>query len=122
MARKNIESSHQKAFFSWLSYYPRIRYSTFHIPNGGYRNKIEAANLKKSGVLSGVPDVFVAIPSMAFSGLFIEFKAGKNKLTDNQRSMIDRLVKDGYECKICYSWFEARDMLKEYFGKDLLDV
>lgn len=43
--------------------YVRMKYPDvviFAIPNGGSRNKIEAANLKKDGVLAGVPDLFIA--------------------------------------------------------------
>ena len=31
----------------------------FHPPNGGKRNKAEAAKFKRMGVLAGVPDIFI---------------------------------------------------------------
>jgi hypothetical protein len=119
--RNYVEASHQRAFMQWLSYHPHIGQATFHIPNGGFRNAREAANLKRQGVLSGVPDIFVAVPNLPYSGLFIEFKAGKNPLTKNQKTVIERLLKNGYQCKVCYSWFEARDVLKDYLGEKLAE-
>lgn len=38
------------------------RYPVFAIPNGGSRNKAEAAKLKAEGVSAGVPDLFIPIP------------------------------------------------------------
>jgi hypothetical protein len=114
--RNYVEASHQRAFIKWLGYHPHIRQLTFHIPNGGFRDAREAKELQRQGVLSGVPDIFVAIPNIPYSGLFIEFKAGKNPLSKNQKTMIERLLENGYQCKVCYSWFEAREALKEYLA------
>lgn len=36
---------------------------TAHIPNGGWRSKIEAYNLKLSGQLAGMPDLIVVRPN-----------------------------------------------------------
>lgn len=86
----------------------------FHIPNGGSRNKIEAYNLKRCGVKSGVPDIFLAIPSNGFHGLFIEMKTESNKETDNQRTMSQLLMTRGYRCVVAYNSQEAVDIIEDY--------
>ena len=111
------ESEIQKTFIDFVSLYPRIKALTLHIPNGGYRNPIEAKNLRKQGVLPGVPDIFIAIPSKGYPGLWIEFKAGRNKLTELQSKMIDNLSSVGYMTSVCYSADDAIEVLRDYLGR-----
>jgi len=116
---KQIESQHQKALFQWIrtkqnndSRYSKI----FAIPNGGKRDSRTAANLKLEGVLSGVWDVFVPIPNNKLCGLWIEMKANKNKLTNNQKKFKDGL-EAFYRFEVCYSWIEAKDIIEAWFKK-----
>lgn len=87
----------------------------FHIPNGGSRNKMEAANLKRQGVKAGVPDLMFPVALRGYHGLFIEMKAGKNKTTQNQDEWLDLLAKHGYCVRICYGYDEARCVINWYF-------
>jgi len=118
--RNGTEAAHQKVFFRWLGLaFPFVRALTFHIPNGGRRNAEEGAHLKAQGVTAGVPDIFMAIPTEAYPGLFIEFKAGKNKATAMQAAFIARLREAGYRVDVCYSYEEARTIVIEYLkGSD----
>ena|SRR6478735_6674470 len=54
----------------------------FAVPNGGSRDKREAAKLKWQGVLAGVPDLIVLIDRQCFG---IELKARTGRLTDEQK-------------------------------------
>ena len=114
---KSREAQEQAVVISWCemqkSIYPELE-MIFSIPNGGYRNKIEASNLKKTGVKSGVPDLMLAVPKDNYHGLFIEMKWGKNKCTPNQNKWILKLSKLDYEVKVCYSSMEAIDAIKNY--------
>lgn len=67
-----------------VAYCDLKRVPCFHIPNGGSRNKAEAANLKRQGVKAGAPDLCVPVPSGSKHGLFIEMKAGEGKPTDKR--------------------------------------
>ncbi len=56
--RGNLEMKLQIAVSSYLDYaLPNILY--FAVPNGGSRNLIEAALLKKAGVKAGVADLLL---------------------------------------------------------------
>lgn len=116
MKRNNLEFTEQCAFFEWLNYYPSIRGVTFAIPNGGSRNLLEAVNLKRSGVTKGVPDTVMCIPNKTACGLFIEFKTGKNQLTKEQAAMMHMLRNNGYECHVCCSLNEAREVVTKYLA------
>ena len=61
----NKEADEQEALFAWAEYqkgkYPELELM-YHIPNGGSRNKAEAARLKAQGVKPGVPDICLPVP------------------------------------------------------------
>lgn len=58
-------------------------------PNGGRRNKAEAAKLKAMGVRKGIPDLFLPIPRQGYHGLYIETKKIKNgKVSPDQQKKI----------------------------------
>lgn len=116
---KTTEADEQKALMQWAKW-QEGRYSElkllYHCPNGGTRNKLEAANLKRQGVKAGVPDLFLPVPRSPKHGLFIEMKVGRNKCTDNQKKWIRNLLEQGYEVKVCYSCEEAIQVIKKYLN------
>lgn len=106
------EDSLQITIADWL----RVKYPDllwWHTPNGGSRNKIEAVKLKRLGVTPGVPDIF--IPS-SNHGFFCELKAGKNKPTQTQTEMMQKLNDLGYYCCVCYSLDEFIKEWENYCG------
>lgn len=113
------EALEQSILINWCNLqkckYPELDL-IFHIPNGGTRNKREAANLKKQGVKAGVPDLMLPVARKKHHGLFIEMKFGKNKTTDNQDSWIEALKGQGYLCKVCNGAGEAIETIKSYLG------
>ena len=119
LAKSGSESAHQKALFCWAAL-PGIRLrwpeleSMFAIPNGGTRNKIEAANLKAQGVKPGVPDIMLPVTRGDLHGLWIEMKVGKNKPSEDQLRYQRYLRDCGYVAEICYSWIEATEVIVSY--------
>lgn len=103
-----------------ISYCDMRKYTVFHIPNGGSRNKLEAANLKRQGVRAGVPDLFFPVSRWGYHGMFIELKAGKNKTTEKQNEWIDLLRSNGYYVRVCYGFDEARAVIDWYFAEGAL--
>ncbi len=91
-----------------------VRKLSFAIPNGGRRDLFEAITLRKQGVSPGVPDLFMAIPVDYYSGLFIEFKFGRNKPTVTQQAFIERLRDVGYRVEVCFSFEEAKSVVLDY--------
>lgn len=87
----------------------------FHIPNGGSRNKIEAAKLKRQGVRAGVPDIFLPAARGGYHGLFIELKRQTGgKVSREQEEMIKALRAQGYRAEVCRGWDEARETIQRY--------
>ncbi len=89
----------------------------YHIPNGGSRNKMEAANLKRQGVRAGVPDLCLPVARGKNHGLYIELKAGKNKPTEKQKEWLENLTKQGYKAEVAHSCEDAVDIILNYIGE-----
>ena len=115
------ESREQSDVIAWanqcatLGIHPELEW-LHAIPNGGKRNKIEAAHLKAQGVKSGVPDLFLPVPKGDYHGLYIEMKVNKNKPTDNQIKWLSALSRFGYATAVCYNAKEARDKIEKYIS------
>ncbi len=102
MARSK-EHELQKACFTWFGYqYPKYKMLLFAIPNGGQRHIAVATKLKAEGATSGVLDIFLSVPNPKFNGFYIEFKYGKNTLTDNQKEFIKKVESQGYKTGVYY--------------------
>ena len=111
---KRYEATEQEAVVEYCAY---RGIEIFAIPNGGKRNKIEAANLKRQGVKAGVPDLCVPVARRGYHGLFIEMKYGKNKTTPSQDDWLNKLNREGYLAKVCNGYSEAIELLKYYFSE-----
>lgn len=122
------EHSQQVALFAWAAsicgQYPALAYM-FAIPNGGLRDVRTATSLKAEGVKSGVLDIFLPWVSpwngkQIYHGCFIELKIEKYRnhknggCSETQIDFINWVTANGYYCKVCYSWIEARDTLIAY--------
>lgn len=112
---KSKEAALQSQCIKWFRYQCPNEI-IFAIPNGGSRNIIEASNLKRQGVLAGVPDLFLAKSSNGYNGLFIEFKYGNGKLTSSQIEVIERLSEHGYKCEVCKSFDSFLNIVKNYIN------
>lgn len=89
----------------------------FHIPNGGGRSKREAGILKAMGVKPGVSDLFLPVPVTGKgSGLWIEMKADKGSVSDDQWRWIYAMRKNWYRAEVCFGWEDAVEVIKNYLG------
>lgn len=117
--RKRSEATEQEIVIKWCEYnsqrHPELKL-IYHVPNGGSRNQLEAANLKRQGVKAGVPDLNLPVALQGFHGLYIEMKFGKNKTTEKQKWWLEQLQQQGYKTAVCYGADEAIDTIKEYLN------
>ena len=111
------EAQEQKWLFQWAGLHEQ-KFSELcllhHVPNGGRRDKKEAASLKRQGVKAGVPDLVLPSAHGGYFGLYIELKAGKNKTSKIQNEWINQLKEQGYFVSVCYGWKEAADTIENY--------
>ncbi|MCD8127863.1 MAG: VRR-NUC domain-containing protein [Clostridiales bacterium] len=104
------EAQEQKAIFDWTlavrSTYPALKL-LYHIPNGGRRDKIEAAHLKAQGVKKGVPDLCLPVARDRYHGLYIELKTETGRTRPEQRWWLEELMNQGYYATACHGWQAA---------------
>ena len=74
---KGSEDAEQEIVIQWVRMnegkWPELKL-LHHIPNGGSRNKREAARLKRMGVLAGVSDLHLPVSKGGYNSLYIEMK------------------------------------------------
>lgn len=137
---RNIEHQIQAQFVKWFHLtYPQLEPFFWAIPNGGFRFKKTARDMKEEGEKKGVPDLQLAYPSKGYHGLFIEMKRSevgkrgglinKGDPSEAQIRRMEALEGVGYHCVVCYSFDEACEVVKDYLNyvpctfkeKDYLD-
>jgi hypothetical protein len=122
--RQNPEHDEQVNLFNWIKYneprHPKLR-GIFAVPNGGYRSKTTAVNMKREGQKAGVWDIFIPHPKfldgeLVYLGMWIEMKAGKNRLTNEQKNFKEILseCEAEYAWAVCYTWHDAAKRICDY--------
>lgn len=125
MKRKSPEHDQQVLLFEWAKLqegrYPEL--ALLHsVPNGGVRGGsklqriINGKRMKDEGQKNGVPDIFLPVAKDGCHGLWIEMKAGKNKMSPEQIWWFTNLGKQGYACSLCYSFEDAKEEICNYLG------
>lgn len=107
-----MEDEEQIAFINWFKSKYKD-YFIFSVPNGGSRNKIEASKLKKTGLLSGIPDLIILMPNKEV--LFLEMKRQKGGvLSLVQKVVINLIEKLGFTVLIGYGFLDAKSKFENY--------
>lgn len=117
----------------------------FAVPNAGFASPKQGALRKMTGRRAGVPDIFVAVPTMSYAplplrqlaaddsaevelsgvrevfvpGFFIEFKEGNKTPTKEQKAWHVKLKAHGYRVEIYRSWMSAANAMIEYLNLPL---
>lgn len=114
------EEQEQITLFEWAELqsgkYPELKL-LYHVPNGGSRNKAEAARLRAAGVKAGVPDLCLPVPRGGYHGLYIELKRQRGgRKGDLQEEWLTALEVQGYFCALCCGWELAAKTIMQYLG------
>lgn len=109
------EQKIQIAVCNWM----RLRYPDllFTIsPAGMIRGANTAVLMKRLGYRNGTPDILIFEPRGRFHGLFIELKAEKGYLSEDQRVFIAKAVFLRYATAVCFSYEEAIKTVENYMN------
>ncbi|MBQ7911858.1 MAG: VRR-NUC domain-containing protein [Clostridia bacterium] len=115
---RHIESNIQTVCVTWFRLrYKRLAPLLFAVPNGGARNRVEAAIMKGEGVLAGVSDLLFLYPSGQYHGLCIEMKAPDGRQRDSQKEWQKAVEEQGYKYILCFGIEEFQTKIKEYLNE-----
>ena len=93
---RHIEDQLQKSIVRWFDLqYANLRHLLIHVPNGGYRNAVEAAKFKQMG---------------------IELKAGKNRQSVHQKEYEAEFGRIGAKYVVVRSIGEFMKVVNEYLN------
>ena len=111
------EHAEQVALMQWAEaeahHHPELGL-LFAIPNGGHRVPAVAVKLKREGVKSGVPDLFLPVARQDCHGLWLEMKAKDGRVSEKQGDWMEKLEEQGYRVAVAFSAEEAITVIKEY--------
>ena len=114
--KKHEEGDIQKGCVEWFRFqYPKIAKLLFAVPNGAKRTKIQGKNLKREGMVAGVADLILLIPSKGHNSLCLEMKNGKKgRQQQNQKEWQEVAEKYGNKYVVLRSFDEFRNEINDY--------
>lgn len=99
--------------------YLRLRYPSLLwtiSPAGLVRGASMAVLMKRMGYRNGTPDIIIFEPKGIWHGLFIELKAIKGTISDEQREFLATASGLKYATAVCWSYEEAIQTVDNYMG------
>lgn len=109
------EAIEQIKVCEWLKQlHPEIPF--LHIANERTCNVVYGRILKRMGVRKGVSDLFMPRGNTTCSGLWLELKSAKGKLSLPQIEFIDEMIVLGYAAHVAFSAEEAILMIKDFYS------
>jgi len=107
-----MEDRIQQECYMWFwNTYPELRKLLFAVPNGRYRNKIDAVILSKTGLVAGVSDMIFLYKGIAY---LLELKTENGIQSDAQKEWEGIVNKQGF------SYYIIRDL--EEFSRVILGI
>lgn len=115
----------QTAVVEWFYLtFPQYPKSLIRIENEGKRNAAQAALAYRMGLQKGASDLFIAIPTRRYAGLFIEVKKDKYKVTasnrehhDSQEQFIHAMNSLGYFATFGIGFDNCRYIIENYLSE-----
>lgn len=110
--RRNDEHKIQTAIMSFLDRALPSSCYAFAVPNGGKRDAVTGAILKREGVKAGVADIIV----LRNPGLcaLIEVKTSVGTLSNSQKAFRDWCAENGFPYAVCRGVGDVQDALTDW--------
>ncbi len=109
----------------WRAQYPRLSGLLFASANGLYlggtprQRAVRWALFEKSGGRAGVADLFLALSSRGFHGLWIEMKSRTGTVSPEQKKFIADMREQDYAAYACKGADAAISTIKDYMREGL---
>lgn len=109
------EETDQILFVNWVNrHYPEQAPCLHHSPNGGYRDPRTGQRMKLMGTRPGFHDLILFYPMGRHTGLVIEMKIGKGKLSQAQKEWAPRYRACGFQTHTCWGLDEAKAVFRNF--------
>jgi len=117
------EAQECKIFWKYINLNPILKKYMYHVPNGGFRNKIQALEFQRQGLRAGVSDYHLPYPCNNYLGLWLEMKRKKknlSKLLTDQKEWLLNMKELGYAVAIAYGADHAIEIVDQYLNGNLI--
>ena len=112
------EGKIQAECFQWFwNNYMKYQRLLFHVPNENDRadsNPIQGAIRKSMGVVAGVADLILMVPTKKYHGLCIEMKDDHGTQKQAQKDWQFLVEQQGYRYEICRSLEQFKSIIEDY--------
>ena len=95
--------------------YPILRW-LYSVPNGLKLHPAITTQMLNEGAKAGIPDLFLPVRSANYSGLYIEMKSAKGRLTEQQKQFKIFAESQGFKLIVPRSCDEALKEILNYCG------
>ena len=127
LSRRDKEAKTQAALKKYFDFkYPKYRNQFIKLDNEGNRTDYGHIKAVNCGLVSGASDVYIAVPTDKYAGLWMEVKpegwrmTESNRLhTERQLEFIERQIMFGYFGKMIVGVDEGIALIDGYFNGDL---
>ena len=109
--RAQPEAALQRSVIQHLTWRARPGVFAFHVPNGGWRSRVESAILKAIGTVAGVPDIICIFQGRCYA---LELKGERGRVTDVQRVVHERLRESGAHVAVAHGIDQALAQLERW--------
>ena len=115
---RNIESNLQAACVKWFRLAHRKQAILLNsIPNGGARNAVTGAIIKREGAVRGVADLELNIARGGYHGLKIEMKTAKGRQSPEQKAWQKAVEAQGYRYAVCRNFDDFYNLIEWYLSQ-----
>ena len=119
---RHDESTTQRTCVKWFRLqYPQYARLLFAVPNGGVRSRQTGAVLKAEGVVAGVADLILFVPSGNYHALCIEMKTETGRQSKEQKEWQEAVETQGYRYSLCRSIDEFYELIENYIKSGKLE-
>lgn len=116
------ELTDQRNLVKWFRLqHPKHRNHLIKIGNEGKRSVIGHKVEMQTGLVQGASDLFLALPSNGFGGLWLELKRQGAKITPSNKDHFDRQIaflaemkSVGYQAYMVWGFDEAKKAIEDY--------
>lgn len=116
LVSKPKELSEQQEQFIVVARLKKAGINLHHSPNGGKRDAIEGAKLKRLGTAAGFPDLYFPAARKGYHSLFIELKRRSGGvLSEVQKLWRDILITEGHAWYMAKGADECIRIVEDYF-------
>ena len=119
--RNNEEHRIQCAIVKWARDMSRTHPELgllYAIPNGGNRDAVTGAIMKREGVLAGIPDLCLPVQTIFSGAIYLEVKTPRGRVSNAQESIHRNLRKQGNEVFVVRSAQDGIELIRNYLGLD----